>query len=348
MLVIFIVIFVVAAISTLIFWNGGWDKIRVAVFASTVMGFVFLIPVYLGVKESSGEDYMILNGYVTGKEKKKVSCEHSYQCNCITTTINKTPTTTCQTCHEHNYDFAWIVKSSVGSSVIRNVDRRGEKEPPRFTQAIIGEPFSKQDTYFNYIRASPLSVFKDYNAYKDLETPTYPKVFDYYRVSHVVNWKSEYVSGVRSFDKMLAERLKVVSGKVKANVVVIFYGGDDSMIEATKVKNFGGRINDLTIMIKADKDGIIKRVGVFSWSKNSMVDVVIRDEIIGFGQLNDINNVKVVDMIGDTMLKYYQHRDKEEFKYLEANIEMPKWFLFYELFVAMVIICLNFVFRNKL
>ena len=341
------IIFIVMLFS-LWFWR---DKTYTAdrvfpVIISTLLCCAILIPVNIGAKDSLGHDKMILNGYVVKKEKRMTSCGHSYSCNCRTTTSGKVTSTTCQTCYEHSHDYDWLVRSTVGGTYIDRVDRQGVHEPKRFASVQVGEPFSIEKEYFNYIRASPISVFKDYNAYKDFKIPQYPTIYDYYRVKHVINWKSQYVVGIESINNMLTEKLKVSSSKVKANVVVVFYGGSDDFVEAMKVKNFGGRINDLTVMIRADSTGQIKNVGVFSWSKNDLVNVMVRDEVLGLVELNEENNKKLVDILNTTLLKYYQHRDNEEFKYLEENIQMPTWVYVVDFLVVLLIIGGNILIRK--
>lgn len=278
------------------------------------------------VKDSKGGDTMVLNGFVTKKQKDHVSCSHSYSCNCRMVQSGKTTTTKCDTCYEHSYDVDWVVRSTVGGVVIDRVDRQGLTEPKRYRDAYIGEPFSVEKSYFNYIKASPLTVFSDFNLYKDVSIPSHPKVYDYYRVKHVVDWNSRYKSGIDNINDMLTEKLKRSSDKAKANVLVVFHNSGTKFNEAMKTKNYGGRINDLTILINAEADGKIQDVFVYSWSKSDMVNVKTRDEILDLVQLNDENNEKLVDIIDTILVKYYSHRSIEEFKYLEDNIQYPTWY----------------------
>lgn len=319
----------------------------VFIFSVLVSSLTLIMPTAM-VGDSQGKDKMILNGYVTGKERVWTSCSHSYSCNCRIVTSGKTTTTQCSTCYEHTHDYDWKVKSTVGSAYINRIDRQGVREPERFTLVKVGEPFSIERSYFNYIKASPHSVFKDFNAYKNVSIPSYPKVYDYYRVKHTVNWKSKYVSGINQIDQLLAQKLKTSSGKVKANVVIIFYSGTDDIIEATKVRNYGGRINDLTVMIRADADGKIQRVGAFSWSKSDMVNVLVRDSILGLGELNEENNKKLVDNLNEILLKYYQHKSNEEFEYLKQNIKYPTALYVWLFFAVFAQICAMIFIKREL
>lgn len=352
MLVILGITFLLAAV---VFWLW-YDKVMADGFQwhdliptalTIVVTLAFMTPIYLTAKSSLGDDKMILNGSVVKKAKERTSCEHSYTCNCVTTRVGKTTSTTCQTCYEHTHDYDWVVHSDIGKAYIARVDRRGDNEPQRFTDVRVGEPFSLKLDYFNYIKASPLSVFKDYNAYAEMKTPAYPTIYDYYRVKHVVNHGSQYVAGMDDLNDKLSEALKTTSPKVKANALIVLYGGSDDLVEATRVKNYGGRINDLTVMIRADSSGSILNVGVFSWSKNDLVNVKIRDEIRGLGKLSLENNEKVVDIINSNLLKYYHKRSNSEFEYLEENIVMPTWVYVTYFFIIAGILGLNIFLRNK-
>lgn len=313
-------------------------KILISVLVSTFV-LSFLSFGHVAMKDSQGGDTMVLNGYVTKKERERVGCSHSYSCNCRVVMQGKVSTTQCDTCYEHSFDVDWVVRSNIGGVRIDRVDRQGLTEPKRYTEAYVGEPFSLEESYFNYIKASPLTVFSDFNAYKDKQVPAHPKVYDYYRVKHVVDWASEYKSGIENINKLLTEKLKRSSSKAKANVLVIFHKEGDTFTEVVKNKNLGGRINDLTVLIDAEKDGTINNVGVFSWSKSDMVNVKLRDDILDLGVLNKENEEKLVDILDNTLVKYYKHRSIEEFKYLEENIEYPVWYYIATIFWS--VFCLS-------
>lgn len=318
------------------------------VFPLMVISFFLVgsMVMYISAKSQLGDDTMVLNGEVVSKKKERTSCRHSYQV-CVPVSNGKSTSMSCTTHYEHAYDYDWVVHSTIGSTTIDTVDRRGEQEPPRFTSVQIGEPFSLEKSYFNYIRASPMSVFKDWNAYKDVPIPEHPKVYDYYRVSHVIDHNSEWKSGIKSIDNALSWRLAKSSAKAKANVLVVFYGGSDSFTEAMKVKTLGGRINDLTVMIRANKDGIIQNVAVYSWSKSDLVNVKLRDEVLDLYELNSSTQKKLVDILDETLVKYYQHRSIEEFKYLESNIQMPTWYYVLMFIWAVIAIAANVFLLKK-
>ncbi|WAX22582.1 hypothetical protein [Acinetobacter phage vB_AbaP_HB01] len=332
-------IFIAFAVAMIYLWKSKYKGLLLIPIISTMLFMAVQGFTYLGAKESQGGDVMVLNGHIVKKYSQRVSCSHSYSCNCRIVQSGKTSSTVCDTCYEHSYDVDWVIKSNVGSTEINRVNRQGTIEPPRFTQAYVGEPFSIELGYYNYIKASPLSVFKDYDTFRKVEVPSYPKVYDYYKIRHVVDYKSEWRGQFQVIDNYLAHKLKYSSAKAKANVVVIFYGGGD-IREAMRVKNYGGRINDLTVMVDAAKDGTIRNAYVFSWSKNDLVNVKLRDEILDMKNMNG-SQKKIVDSIDNILVNYYSHRSMEEFKYLEHNIEMPMWYYVVTIFGTLVILGLN-------
>lgn len=342
----FILFITVAFIAAMIWmWRKQYDGYVLLPLLFIVLFGAAMTFMYLGAKQSQGGDVMVLNGHVTKKFSQRTSCSHSYSCNCRTVQSGKTTTTKCDTCYEHPYDVDWVVQSNVGSTEINRINRQGTKEPPRFTKAYVGEPFSIEMDYYNYIKASPLSVFKDYDTFRNVLTPSYPKVYDYYRIRHVVDFNSEWRGQFKVIDNYLAHKLKYSSAKAKANVVVIFHGKDD-IREAMRVKNYGGRINDLTVMIQAAKDGTIKNVYVFSWSKSDMVNILLRDEILDMKNMNG-SQKKIVDSIDNILVKYYTHRSMEDFKYLEHNIEMPTWYYVGCVLITLLILGFNlFIVRD--
>lgn len=321
------------------------DEVYFAIGVATITYIMLSVGLHFAVKQSQGIETMVLNGYVTKKQQERTSCSHSYSCNCRTVKSGKTTTTKCDTCYEHTHDYDWVVYSSLGDyTYINTIDRQGKEEPPRFTSVKIGEAYSIEQQYFSYIKASPLSVFKDYKEYDKEPIPSQPKVYDYYRLKHVVDWKSEY-KNTQEVNTLLTQALATTSGKIKANAIVIFYGGSESIVNATRVKTLGGRINDVTIFINADVNGNIRKVHAYSWSKNDIVHVKLRDDILA---MKTIDNQKLVDIINNDLLKYYKHRSNEEFAYLEHNIQFPVWYYVMQGILCALYIGLNLYGRFKL
>jgi len=151
---------------------------------------------------SNMSDNEIWNGSITKKERNKVSCRHSYECNCVTkyrkvcsgSGKNRTCHTesyeVCETCYEHSFDVDWNLYNNIGESWrVSRIDRQGITEPPRWTKTKIGDPTSSRHSYPNYIKGSPDSLFKtglNDQMYKD-KLPKYPLgIYDYYKLNRLV------------------------------------------------------------------------------------------------------------------------------------------------------------------
>jgi hypothetical protein len=288
------------------------------VFYSLVIGATLLVAF-----NSAGDDTLVINGEVTGKYRDRVSCEHSYRCNCRQSCSgsgsNRSCTEVCSTCYEHSYDYDWVVKSNVGNILIDRVNRQGTREPPRWTAVRIGEPFAKRFSYFNYIKASPTTLFNNVDA-ESLPAIGYPtRITDYYRAERVITYQTKYTPSGK-FNELLNEGLKTLRSRA-VNVNVIIHGHTSEIDDDIMTKLIGGKINDVTVLIGVEPDGTIKSAGAYSWSKNQMLTIAIRDGIL---DVATFDNKLVSDVILTSITKHYVPRDIEDFAYLEDSIEIPK------------------------
>lgn len=283
---------------------------------------IIICIAFFGSIYNKGQDVVILNGEVTRKYSEKVSCSHSYTCNCITRCNGKTCTTVCSTCYEHAYDVDWVVESNVGRSVINRVDRRGLDMPPRWSIVKKGEPYSAVDTYYNYIKAAPFSIFNHAEIEAKVPIPSYPVVRDYYRINRVINHRSDFKGNINELNYLLNHSLRWLGPQKKVNLVVVLHSQGEQYSKVLKAKNLGGKINDIFIVININKEGEFKNVDVFSWSKNDLVNVTLRDSILEIGKWNPVEMDKA---ISKTVYKYYTPRKIEEFRYLKEEVELPLW-----------------------
>lgn len=290
---------------------------------------IVLSAVIFGSLYGQGADKQILNGEVVRKYNERVSCEHSYQCNCVNicsgTGSSRSCSRVCQTCYEHSYDVDWVVKSNVGSLTINRVNRQGTEEPPRFTAVEIGEPFALEDSYYNYIKASPFSIFNKSQLDSQVQTPSYIGVHDYYRINRVINFDSDF-KDIGELNDLLNNTLKTLGPTKRVNIVVILHNKGKSFSETLKAKHLGGKINDVYVVLDLDKEGVFNDVAVFSWSKSDLVNVKIRDDLLDLGKYDAkmINNILKKDIN-----QYYAARSIEEFKYLEEDVEIPTWAIWF-------------------
>lgn len=295
------------------------------------LGIVFIITCsvyYLGMVGQS-IDTEVWNGEVTSKAKNKVSCEHSYSCNCRTESCGKDcSTTVCDTCYEHFYDVDWDVYSNVESTTtINRVDRQGLSEPPRWTAVQIGEPYSDTKMFQNYIKGAPKSLFNN----KDLITkyqniiPEYPNnIYDYYHIDRVISIGVN-IPNIQSWNKGLAEILKELGPKKESNVVIVIVKSNQvDYAKALKEAWLGGKKNDTVVIIGSINYPNIDFVNVFSWSNKAILEVELRDEILA---TKILNKDKILSIIRNQILKNFSRRSMEEFAYLADDVVPPTWLI---------------------
>lgn len=306
-----------------------WKEWAATTVTSVIMvGLVFILSI--GAKT---HDVQILNGEITRKERVKVSCSHSYSCDCRTVTSgsgkNRTTSTVCDTCYEHTHDFDWVLFTNLEENIeIDRVDRQGVNEPPRFSTARIGEPVAMQDSFINYVKAAPDSLFNEYReAALKWSVPAYPnQPYDYHRVDRVLNVGAKIPgANYRQWSDQLSETLKVLGPKKQANVVMLFTNNPDpKYAHAVKSAWVGGKQNDVVLVVGVADDQKIMWVDVFSWSKNQMLNVALRDSVLDIGQF-DFD--KVLAATVHNVNQHFQRRSMEDFAYLKSEIKPATWVL---------------------
>jgi len=288
---------------------------------------------YIGMVGQS-MDVEIWNGEVTGKEKVWVSCEHSYSCNCTT---DKDGNESCDTCYDHSNDWDWQVYSNINDTeTIARVDRRGSNEPPRWTAVKLGEPFSDEKIFKNYIKGAPDSLFND----KDLVTryqsliPKYPsKIHDYYRINRVIPVGIS-VPDIGQWNGELSEMLRILGPRKKSNVVIVIAKTDQvEYAKALKEAWLSGKKNDTVVVIGSTQYPTIDFVDVFSWSKKAILDVELRDNILSE---KTIDKTKIIGIIEGQIQKNFEKRSMEEFAYLADDVVPPTWLLIVTCLVSMI------------
>ena len=281
------------------------------------------LGIFYAIRGSKVMDTELLNGRVTSKYSEHVSCSHSYQCHCrmVTTGSGKNATTSevCDTCYEHLYDVDWVVASTVGNIDIDRVDRQGVDEPPRYSKVWVGEPFSTEHSYDNYLLIDLGSVLfgqkGDVNRFK-ASLPDYPQVYDYYHVNHAI---SEGVAispqDMYNWNYMLDHINSDLGAKKQVTINVILANTSDAAY-AYALKDWwhGGKKNDADIVIGTTDGHKIDFVKVVTWETNA--DYTVNLE-------NDIQNVGTIDrrdlidsFIRSDTDKYFTRLHMKNYKYM--------------------------------
>jgi hypothetical protein len=288
----------------------------------------FFMAIGLGVSYwSRTDDVEILDGQVAGKQSVRVSCSHSYPCNCrqecTGTGESRSCTTVCDTCYEHPYDVDWDVYSSIGyTSTIARIDSQGLDMPPRWAAAYVGEPFAAEHHYTNYIKANPDSVLLGQKG--DLKRfgaliPAYPQVYDYYKVNHVLN---EGVPGVDvpTWNWLISQADRTLGPQKQLNLLVVLVPTDDrSYTYAFRDQWLGGKKNDAVILIGSVDGHRIEWADVISWTTNKGYIINLRDDITHIGTLDKRDDI-VTAIVTESRTEF-QRMHMKNYKWLTRNFQ---------------------------
>ena len=291
-------------------WKEAGLHFLIVVLSTTLM--------YQGSRYGKMADYEIWNGQVHSKKRERVSCEHSYSCNCSTDSKGNT---SCDTCYDHSYDYDWNLSTSVGKYTIQRINRQGTQEPPRWTSSKKGDPVAKKVSYKNVIKGVDDSLFKSKVALNSKlvgMVPSYPLgIYDYHYINRVIQ------SGVRIpianyFNREIALGLRTLGSQKQVNVVLIFVNTNDRNFKyALQTKWLGGKKNDAVIIIGTTNYPEISWVDTVSWSKNKLFDVELREELQEIGTIDK----NLVNVIMKNISKNFVRRPMEEFDYLEGKVQ---------------------------
>jgi hypothetical protein len=200
----------------------SWKEVGISVIISIIFSVVCTLVVLFSGKFNTE----ILNGKVVGKEQVQVRCEHSYEV-CSGTGNNRV----CTTYYEHNWDYDWMVRTTVGDIRISRVDRQGTEEPPRFSKVVVGEHVAMKNSYLDYLKGVDSSLFyrKNYRVDPDLQklVPNYPSVYDYYRSKPVIfRGVSANKATQEAYNLQMRNVLKEIGGSKQVNIVVVIANTD--------------------------------------------------------------------------------------------------------------------------
>lgn len=296
---------------------------------------VITVGVYYGGAYASLSDTATINGQVVSKTRDKVSCRHSYPCRCRTTSCGKgCSTTTCDICYDHSYDIDWNVHADVGGVSISTIDRQGLQEPPRWTNTVIGEPFATTQSYTNYIKAAPDSLFNRLKADKYLaKVPEYPQfIYDYYKVDRFVSVGIP-ITNVKEWNEGISNILRKLGPAKQSNIVMIVTKEPKEFADAVAYKWLGGKKNDVVVVVGTTTYPEISWVKVLTWSKFGIFEVKLRDILLEHKTLDVAQTLKDIDEI---ITKHYTRKPMEEFKYLENEFDPPAWVLWLAIIVSIL------------
>lgn len=298
-----------------------WQEFLAHLGVAAVVAGISVIIMYW----ANTSDVEIWNGHVTKKQKERVSCEHSYSCNCVTTCSggkNSTCTTICQTCYDHSYDNDWAYYTTdSGRNTISRVDRQGLKEPPRFTKVTVGEPSASAHRFENFIKASPDSLFSKQGLIEKYKgsLPNYPgNVYDYYKINRLVAVGTNLPNAKQWNWLLMRENDRLGSRKEVTMGVVVVKDKPQDYFHALEQHWLGGKKNDLFLVMSVDNELNINWARVMAWTKDKVAQVSVRDAVLNIGDVSDPE--RIVMAMSKAVEKDFVRKPMKDFEYLASSV----------------------------
>lgn len=276
---------------------------------------------WFGIQYHTLSSVEIWNGQIIKKYHKKVSCEHSYSCNCRSTKNG----TSCDICYEHPYDIDWDLDTTTGDTItINRIDDQGKYEPPRFSKAKIGDPVAQLHHFLNYIQGAEDSLFysdkqnPNYFKYRKL-IPKYPdKIYDYQYIDRVLvigNIPSLTETLIQQWNTKLADILKPLGPKKQVNIILIFTNiQDQELAQAVRTAWLGGKKNDVVVIISTPDYPKIVWTRIISWTDNEDFKIQLADAI---SNEQILNPSLTLNLISNHVSTQFQRKQMKDFYYLK-------------------------------
>jgi len=285
---------------------------------------------------SQTDDTEIWNGKIISKDRVHGEYTRSYECNCYETCSgsgkNRSCSTTCSTCYEDRYTVHWKADANYGfvneEITFKHLDRGSrrvynEPDPQSYTDCIVGEPASKEETYTNYVKAVPDSIINPSTLLNSFEglIPSYPRVRSKYKINRVLNVNSGISKPDRDrLNMLLNVSLIELAPKKQVNFIVIVTNiSDPSYRYAVESEWIGAKKNDAVIFLGIDGEKIIwADVMTFAGNMgNEVYNVTLRDALLNVQKFDP--DVLAIVMEANTDL-LFDRISMKEFEYLGSQV----------------------------
>jgi hypothetical protein len=308
------------------------------IIAGALVSLVLSFGMYQVGRYAEMADTELWNGEITGTTKVLDEYNRPYSCNCRTTKIGNTTSTTCQTCYDTGTDMFWDAQSNIGSFRIDHVDCSSTREstclarhpdPQRWADIRKGDPVSKTNSYLNYVKAANFGLFNsgepvqgEQSKAPDLDYPI--TVYDHYRVDRVLTDGIDIPGGAAAWNAELSEILKTLGPEKQANMVVVLTdAGNPSYGEMLLTQWQGAKKNDIVIVAGFPRGSMAdgpEWVFIHSWAKFDIFNVTLRDALLDnpdwWGSADAF-----FPEVQQVVLDHFERRPMEEFEYLANEIE---------------------------
>lgn len=348
LLVILIPAFIVVLASKWVFPHKITLKEWLAQFGVLLLSTALCLGLAVGSNMFTTYDTEILNGYVTKKESVRVACEHQYKCGETCSTDSKGNMSCIPIyCDEHAYDVDWNVHTTVGDLTIDRVDRRGLREPDRFSRVAIGEFAASTHGTTNYLLLDKSKFDTDESIVQKYEgkVPKYPQPFDYYRLNRVINTTQSSFNYINVF---LNNELRSMGAKKELNVIVVITQYDADFFKALIKQWNGGKKNDVILVYGIDNTNNIRWFNSTSFADgqdnrelHSRLRIETHDKKISLQLVS--SQLKLTD-------QYFKRLPNETFSYMDAATNVPLYLIiFAAIFNAIIALAFTyFVYKEDL
>jgi len=277
--------------------------------------------------DQTWDDYS--DGFCTNEETRRV--RDGQTCTTINNKRTCTPKYKTQYRSIYPWEIRYFVKTEISEHEIRRVDAQGAVAPPRFSEIKIGDPVTQSVSYTNYIKGASSTLFNQ--KYEDVPPIAYPDIYDYYKSRRVIYFGA--ASNAEFVNQWNEELSKVNSDirKTGANAIIAVTNQNQDWAERLAQAWDAHNINDLIVVIGVDGENI-EWVNVRSWSKNDLVNITIRDEVMN---LKTIDKTRINDIIKSSVMEYYDEESMENFEYLAEDIPPPTWLYVIAAIILLVI-----------
>lgn len=343
------------AIIAKVFFNHSITLIEAAV--QIVVIILIATGLYAAGRYSGATDYELWNGEITRKEIQRESCPQYWRDSTdwfcteyrTRTVEDGPPRQVCsgegekRTCSwvqdyktQYKYIYPWEQKFYLHTNVketfyISRVDAQGAIVPPRYQSAYVTEPVAVQKSYSNWVMAASGSIFHEdgqvEEKYKDI-LPKYPltlrNIYVADRIVTVGNVKAPFW-----LNDKLREDLRVLGPQRQMNVVFVLADADvvgDDFPYAVRRAWKGFKKNDAVIFLGLRQNKLVWQ-NVMSWSKKSIFDLSMRNDIAEF-QGKEVDYRVVMASLMKHGIEHYERRSMKEFEHLKSQIPTPTWLTF--------------------
>jgi hypothetical protein len=301
----------------------------------TVISVIITVGVYAAGHYGQTADVEVWNGEVLSKDRKHDSYVRTYSCRCrnVCSGSGKTQSCSqqCDTCYEDRYTVKWTARTNLRDYTIQSFDSSSRSvylspDPGRYTVINPGDPVAMTQSYTNYVKAVPESLFhaklgliKQYQN----KIPTYPsQIYDFYKVDRVLP-VGVPMTDVAAWNQELSLTLRKLGPQRQANVaIVVVNEANSTYVHALEAAWLGGKKNDVIVVVGSTQYPKIDWVRIISWTKNETFKVQLRDELAAHGT---VDRTAFMSIINKAVGTQFVRRSMKDFEYLAEEIEPPLW-----------------------